>query len=231
MTFNNVWTIINLSTVSDGTILGWIGAAGIPSCLRFVFQSPFANAWTLNTSYGGSVPMPVSPWTIIVSSAEDPRFKWTVAGMAIPVFHQATIGHWAGEAANEMGARMWHEILHCYDTPTDSMQTSERAAFTEYLRTTGSQHYSGFASDPLGYENGDNHTQLLIAFYTYLMHKYMDCDCFRLGCWQQPPALPDVPPDDVYPSYEPPYTTIEQETGMNNLLLFSGIVAGLFLIL
>lgn len=130
--------------------------------------------------------MPIAPWTVIVSSATDPQFKWTVAGMAITDFHQATIGHWSGEASDEMGARMWHEILHCYGLPADDMQTSERAGFIEYLRTTGSLHYSGFASDPIAYEKSAYHTQILIEFYNYLMHKYMGCECFLEGCGQQP---------------------------------------------
>jgi hypothetical protein len=182
MTFNNVWTIINLdNTVSDGTVLGWISAAGIPSCLRFVFQSPFSNLWTINTDYGGRVPMPIAPWTIIVSSATDPRFNWTVGGLSTGLMHQATVGHWAGDSDDEIGARMWHEIIHSYNIPADNMQSSERAGFIEYLRTTGSRHYSGFVADSNAYADGSNHTQLLIAFYMYLMHKYMDCDCFRGG--------------------------------------------------
>ena len=226
---NLVWTGINTnSSISDSTIQGWNAASGIPSCFRFVFQSPFANAWVLNTAYGGSVPMPIAPWTIIVSSASDPRFNWTVAGMAVPPFHQATVGHWGNESASEMGARMWHEILHCYDLPADSLQTSERAEFTEYLRTTGSSHYSGFASDPLEYERGSNHTQILIAFYIYLTHKYMECECFQLGCGEQPyvpPVAPYVPP---YEPYVPPYDQPSVETpSTNSWLWVGGAVAGL----
>jgi hypothetical protein len=217
---NLVWTIINLSEVPDATIQGWISAAGISSCLRFVFQSPFANMWTLNTNYGGSVPMPLAPWTIAVSSNTDPRFNWTVMGLSTVGMHQATIGHWAGDSPAEAGARMWHEVLHCYGLPADNMQTSERAEFTEYLRTTGSSHYAGFAQDSYAYEQSTNHTQILIAFYIYLMHKYMDCDCFLEGCGEQP----YVPSDGgSQPS--------ETSSSTNWLLIGGAVVGLLYLIL
>ena len=184
---NFVWTVLNLDpAISDSTIFGWLQAAEIPACFSFVFTSPFANAWSTIDAYGGTAPMPIAPWTIAVSSFSDQRFKWTVLGLSTVGFHQASVAYVGNESAAEMGARMWHEILHSYSIPADSMQTSERAAFTDYLRTTGSPHYSGFATDPLSYENGANHTQLLIAYYMYLMKKYMSCECFREGCGQQP---------------------------------------------
>ena len=189
--------------------------ADIPPCLEFVFKTPFANMWTLNTAWNGSVPFPVSPWTIIISSAEDPQFKWTVAGMAVPPTHQASIGHWSQDSPGELGARMWHEILHCYDLPMDSMQTTEKAGFIEYMRDTGSPHYSGFVANPLAYENGANHTQLLITFYKYMMHKYLACECFREGCGEQP----------VLPSSGGSYGGEEPSTSddsNNNFLLLIG---------
>lgn len=171
--------------------------------------------------------MPITPWTIIISSATDPRFNWAVtgaSGMAIPTLQQATVGHWGNESGSEMGTRMWHEILHCYDLPADSLQTSERAEFIEYLRTTGSPHYSGFVSDPLGYENSANHTQILIAFYIYLMHKYMECECFRLGCGEQPSVPSDEP-------YVPPYVPPESGSGTDNKWLWIGVVGLLWILL
>lgn len=229
---NFVWTVINLDqTVSNDTIQSWISFAGVPSCFRFVFQSPFANAWTLDTSYSGSVPMPMVPWTIIVSSATDPRFNWTVMGMAIPPLQQATIGHWTGEPQDELGARMWHEILHCYDLPADNMQSSERAGFTEYLRSTGSVHYTGFSADPVGYEKSANHTRLLIEFYTYLTHKYMGCECFSEGCVQQPVQQPGVLPEDVSTPSETSGETSDREEMMKKLIYMGGIAALVLLIL
>jgi hypothetical protein len=216
----NIWAVLNLDdTASDATVYEWTQAAGIPACINFVFKSPFSNLWTYNTSYGGNVPMPVAPWTIAISSAKDPRFKWTTAGLCVPPFHQATIGHFGGESSAEMGARMWHEILHAYDLPADNLQTTERAGFTEYLRTTGSPHYTGFLANPLAYENGANHTQLLISFYTYLMKKYLDCECFREGCGEQP----------VVPSNGGSQESEESSTSDNTTLLIIG--GGLLLLI
>lgn len=226
---NFVWTVVNLdNTLSNSTIQSWIGAAGMPSCFRFVFQSPFANAWVINTAYSGSAPIPLAPWTILVSSAtHDPRFKWTVSGLAIGGgLHQASIGYWDFDAPAELGARMWHEILHCYDIPADNMQTSERDGFIEYLRITGSVHYAGFSQDPNGYErNSQTHTQILIAFYNYLTHKYFECECFRMGCSEQS----SVPQDSgSTPSLET--SDADREEMMKKLMYAGAIVAGLLLI-
>jgi hypothetical protein len=225
---NFIWTVVNLDkNVSDATILNWMRSAGVPPCLEFVFETPFANMWTLNTSWNGSVPFPVAPWTIIVSSGEDPQFKWTVAGMAVTSMHQAAVGHWSQDSQEEMGARMWHEILHCYDLPVDNMQTTEKTEFIEYMRTTGSPHYTGFTVDSIGYENGANHTQLLTTFYNYMMHKYLECECFQEGCGEQP----DVPLEDIYvPSPTPsPNETVGNSN--NNFLLLVGAAAALLLLL
>lgn len=225
----NVWTVLNLDTsVSDATIYGWVQAAGIPTCINFVFQTPFANLWTLNDAYGGSVPMPLAPWTIAVSSTKDPRFHWTTAGLTVPPFHQCTVAVFGNESPAEMGARMWHEILHAYDLPADNLQTTEKAGFAEYLRTTASPHYAGFLANSLAYENGANHTQLLIAFYTYLMKKYLDCECFREGCGEQPV----VPSGDGYvPSPTPsPSETTGTIDNTQLLLIGGGIILLLLLI-
>lgn len=220
-----VWTVINLDTsISDSAILGYTKAAGIPSCLQFVFKSPFSGAWVYNTAHNSNTPMPVAPWTIVVSSVLDPRFTWNVAGLAVPSLHQATVGHWSTDSQEEMGARMWHEVLHCYGLPVDALQTTERTGFTEYLRTAGSPHYTGFLQNSIEYENGINHTQLLITFYMYLMKKYMECECFHEGCGQQP----DVLPEDGYQPSEPSETDDEKRRQMNNLLLIGG---GLVLLL
>lgn len=224
---NFTWTVINLDdTVPNSAIQGWISEARIPSCFRFVFQSPFANAWVINTAYGGSVPMPLAPWTILVSSAtHDPRFRWTVAGLGVGGgLHQASIGHWESDAPAEVGARMWHEILHCYDIPADNMQTSERDGFIEYMRTTGSPHYAGFSQDPNGYERDPRtHTQILIAFYNYLTHKYMECDCFRLDCGRQS----DVPPNDV----PTPSEFSSDSSDMTKKMLYAVAIAGALLLI
>jgi hypothetical protein len=151
--------------------------------------------------------MPLAPWTIAVSSNTDPRFNWTVIGLGSPLLHQATIGHLASDSPSEVGARMWHEILHCYGIPADNMQSSERNEFIEYLRVNGSVHYAGFSADPLAYEKSINHTQILIAFYQYLTHKYMGCDCFNEGCNTPditPDTIPYTPPDTI--PYTPPDT-------------------------
>lgn len=228
MAFNNVWTVISLdSGAPESTIMGWIGAAGIPSCFRFVFQSPFANAWRIMDVYGSSIPMPFAPWTIIVSSATDPRFKWVASGMATPSFHQASMGHWTGEASDELGARMWHEILHCYEIPADNMQTTERAEFTDYLRSTGSIHYAGFSQDPVGYEKSVNHTRLLIEFYTYLTHKYLGCQCFSEGCEQFSQPQPDVSSNDVLTPSEPS----SDSNDMTKKLLYAAAIVGVFLLI
>jgi len=222
MTFNSVWTVINLDeSISNDTIQSWISFAGIPACFRFVFQSPFANAWTTFTAYDSSVPMPLAPWTICVSSATDARFTWTVAGLSTIGLHQASIGHWTGEPQDDLGARMWHEILHCYELPADNMQTSERAEFADYLRTTGSLHAAGFSADPVGYEASAHHTQILVEYYKYLMHKYMGCDCFQEGCGEQP----------VVPSEDGSTPSSGNEDAMKKLLYIGGAVVFFLLIL
>ena len=222
---NFVWTVLNLDpAISDSTIFGWLQAAEIPACFSFVFTSPFANAWSAIDAYGGTAPMPIAPWTIAVSSFSDQRFKWTVLGLSTVGFHQASVAYVGNESAAEMGARMWHEIMHSYSVPADSMQTSERAGFIEYLRTTGSPHYAGFATDSLSYENGANHTQLLIAYYTYLMKKYMSCECFREGCGQQPV----VPLGSGSQGGEESSTSDNSNT---NLWLLGGAVVALIMLL
>jgi hypothetical protein len=221
---NLLWSIINLdNSVSNDTIQSWISASGVPSCFRFVFQSPFVDAWRIVDVYDSNVPMPFAPWTIIVASVTDPRFNIKYGGAAMPELHQASIGHWSFDQPAELGARMWHEILHCYNIPTDDMFTSEQSGFTEYLRSTGSVHYTGFSQNPSGYDS-TNHTQLLISYYTYLTHKYMDCDCFREGCGQQP----DVPSEDGLTPLEPSSDTSDMT---KKLLYVGGAVALLLFVL
>jgi len=193
-----VWTILNLDpSVSESDIRRWISAAGIPKCFQFVFGTPFDNMWTYHDDQYGRIPMPVSPYTLTVSPLKDSRFEWRSArGMATQAFYQAAIcsGDPSVGGDIEIGSRIWHEIIHCYKTqsgnyiPADSMNSTEKDEFLEYLRINNSIHYSGFLTGGMAYDTGANHAPLLCEYYMYLSRKYMNCSCFREGCGQQPPV-------------------------------------------
>jgi hypothetical protein len=188
MPFNKVWTILNLSTESESTIRGWLYSAQLPSSFTFVFDSPFNDMWTTIEAYGGIVPVPYAPWTIIVSSDDDPRFNWTVYGLSwlgnknCSIMFQPSNPY---DTPSERGARIWHEMTHSMmqNVIADTMKTYEFAEFSQYLINTGSQ-YQDFIYDPSKYDSQEvpGHTDLLIAFYTYLMLKYYPCECYDLQC-------------------------------------------------
>lgn len=230
MAFNIVWDVnIIEDGLSEATVRGWLNAAGIPPCFVFTFGSPFSSAWMIKNWYNGAMPFPTTPWTILISSAHDSRFNWANVlglGMTGGQLGQVSVAHYGDESPDEMGARIWHEVMHCYDVPSDDMQTREKNGFIEYLRTTGSHHYAGFVQDSMGYENGVNHTGLLIAFDNYLMGKYMQCDCYGVGCSVNPPYNPiDNPIDD------PIVTPGVDSSDTKKKLMWMAIGVGVFVLL
>jgi hypothetical protein len=198
MAFRRVWTVLNLSTVSEAEIRGWISAAQIPSCFQFVFESPFENLWYIGDWYGGHMPMPVTPWTIAISSWDDPRFTWTVYGLSVgDPANTCTIAFQpsnANDTPAEIGARMWHEISHSMGLPADDMKTGEFSGFSQYLIDTGSS-YQDFISNPSLYDlQSPWHTAILIEFYTYLTKKYLSAS----GCYGTSPPPVTTPCQGMY---------------------------------
>ena len=131
--------------------------------------------------------MPVNPWTIAISSYDDPRFDWAgIAGLGTgdPV-NTCTIAYNLSnpnDTQSEIGARMWHEMSHCMGEPVDNMKTGEFGGFSQYLIDNGSPHQD-FIINPNSYDaQSPQHTALLIEFYTYLTQKYLSCDCYGTGC-------------------------------------------------
>jgi hypothetical protein len=252
-----VWTILNMDpAVSNSDIMGWISEAGIPTCFKFRFDTPFDNMWKYHDDMYGKIPMPLSPYTITVSPVKDSRFEWKIArGMAVQGFHQVAVAsRLPGDSGKELGARIWHEILHCYQTesgnyiPADDMNSTEKDAFLEYLLKNNSIHYNGFWTRGIEYDTGANHAPLLCEYYTYLTKKHLNCSCFHEGCWEQPSVTQNVLYQQSYTptivtnqsglEYEPIITnqTPSQEdygvveNNNNNMYLIGGAVL-LFLLL
>lgn len=191
MTFSHTWTVLNLSTETDATIRSWLNAAQLPSCLQFVFASPFGNLWYIGNWYGGTMPAPVAPWTICFSSNTDPRFNWgNIYGLGWGSPNNNCSIRFDTNNVNdtpaERGARAWHEMSHAMGMPADNMKTSEFTGFSQYLINTNSPHQD-FITNPSSYDaQTPKHTALLIEFYTYLMKKYYPCDCYGENCETDP---------------------------------------------
>lgn len=230
MAYNSLWNIVILEdTLSSSTVRGWISAAGIPSCLGFTYDNTFKDAWTISTAYGARTPVAITPWTILVSSNRDPRFNWlNYGGFSSPNTRNCTIEYDPTDLSDtpaELGTRMWHEICHTMGLPADNMNTTESSDFLEYLQARGSP-YTDFLSDPSKYiVQGLQHTQLLIAYYTFLMHKYLGCECYGDGC------APVVNPPYIPPVVEPPVVYENTATDSSNPWAFLAIGVGLLLLL
>jgi hypothetical protein len=144
--------------------------------------------WSVVPAYGGMVPVPYAPWTIVISSSEDPRFSWTVYGLSWLGNKNCSIMFQPGNSYDtpaERGARVEHEMIHSMmgNASADSMKTSEFEEFSQYLIDTGSS-YQDFISNPSKYDGQEvpGHTNILIEFYTYLMRKYYPCECYGEQC-------------------------------------------------
>jgi hypothetical protein len=121
------------------------------------------------------------------------------------------------------------------------MLSNERAGFTEYLRTSGSAHYPGFANDASGYSSGSNHTAILVEYYAYLVNTYLGCDCYGIGCNVTPEVvIPEVvtpevvtpevvTPEVVVTPQNPLYVLYEDAGNGNNKNLY--IAAGVLLLI
>jgi hypothetical protein len=111
--------------------------------------------------------------------------------------------------------------------PADNMNTTESSDFLGYLQTRG-YPYTDFLSNPSKYVvQGFEHTQLLIAYYTFLMHKYLGCECYGDGC---------APAPVVNPTYIPPVVdqpVVYEDTAANssNPWIFLAVGVGLLLLL
>lgn len=183
-TFNKNWNIVILdSSLSSSTVNGWLRAAGIPSCHQFSFNASLTNSWRSVNTWGSIVPSPYDPWTILIVSKDDPRFSWNIMGISFTGNHNCAVAYgWDTDTPIEIGARIWHEMIHSMGISADDMKTSERGGFTQYLNDTSSP-YKDFALSPDKYDQFvAGHTEILITYYRYLYEKYFKCSCYNVGC-------------------------------------------------
>ena len=226
--FNSLWNVIILeSTLPESTVQGWISAASIPSCINFIYGAGNAAQWDVAapSGSGASVPIPVTPWAIAISSNQDSQFSWgTNTGFAWASLNVISIEY---DPTNPLdtpiviGARIWHGICLCYGLPADSMSTSEYTAFLNYLGTMQSPYYQAFHTNPAGI-TGDDLAALHLVYYAYLMQTYLPCPCYT-----QEPSQCVTSTSGTTTSYT--VSPLSLETGV--VLLAGGLVGALIVLM
>jgi hypothetical protein len=213
MPFNARWNIVILDdNLHPSTVESWIAAAGVPICFNFTFDNTFKYAFNIKNLYNSLIPASDVPWTVLISSRKDPRFQWMIGGISFFGNKNCSIEYdptYPGDTPADLGARIWHELLHITigGTQPDNLKTTEFEGFTEYLRATGSPYAASFAANPSQYDaQSAQHTALLIEFYTYLMGKYVECDCYGSGCAPDPGLVPEP----TTPVYDPTQQPVDQ---------------------
>ncbi len=182
--FNKKWTIINLSNrLSDLRVRECIESSGIPSCVTFVFEDKPFEVIPWAESFW---PWGMEPWTIIVSDFDDVRFpKNGVNFLGGALGNRCTVAYVAEyDFPLQLGARIWHEMLHCMDVDSDQMDGKDRTGFCEWVNSNPSKLSKERKELSIAWCNGveiilpNEFNEVLAAYYTYLMYINFQ-HCFR----------------------------------------------------
>ena len=182
--FNKKWSIINLSNrLSDLRIKECIESAGIPSCVNFTFDNTPFEIRPWDESFW---PWGLEPWTIVVSDFDDERFPKNGVNYLGGAFgSRCTVAYVEGyDFPLQLGARIWHEMLHCMDLDSDQMDGKDRNGFCKWVNSNPSKLSKEQIGLSIAWCDGieiillDEYNKVLSSYYTYLMYANFP-SCFR----------------------------------------------------
>lgn len=182
--FRKDWVIINLSReICDATIEHWIRISGVPSCFSFSFEndSPIENKL-----WGDSVwPWGRETWTIVFHDYDDPRFpKGTNNAVGGSSGERCSVAYRSRlDSGIEIGARIWHEMLHSMGSDPDQMEGKDRAEFCDWVSNNRFYINEPFKKDAISWCVGTkvSHKQyqhVLCVYYMMLTNK-VNGDCYK----------------------------------------------------
>lgn len=184
-TFNKVWTIINLSkSLDESHVRECIDAAVMPTCMEFKFEVKEFEILPWDQSLW---PWGMEPWTIVISDFDDPRFpKNGVNYLGGSSRNRCTVSYVPGHDFQlQLGARIWHEILHCMNIDSDQMDGKDRYVFCKWIRDNPwmlSQSRKDNSSTwcDIGdlFKETFGFNEVLASYYTYLTYLNFP-QCYR----------------------------------------------------
>lgn len=182
--FNKKWSVINISRrLNDLRVEECIESAGIPPCITFVFDGKPFEVRRWDESFW---PWGLEPWTIVISDFDDERYPKNGVNYLGGAFgSRCTIAYVNGyDFPLQLGARIWHEILHCMNLDSDQMNGKDRNDFCKWVNSNPSQLSKEQTKLSIAWCDGieitslDEFNQVLTSYYTYLMYSNLP-NCFR----------------------------------------------------
>lgn len=182
--FRKDWVIINLShVICDATVESWLRIAGVPNCFSFTFNNSaqiVTYPW-----YDATWPWGTEPYTIVIHDYDDPNYpKGTNGAVGGNAGDKCSIAYRnKADSTIEMGARIWHEMLHAIGSDPDQMDGKDRVSFCEWVsqnryeinstvKSSAASWCLGMVVSPMQYQ------QTLCAYYTFLTKK-ANPDCYK----------------------------------------------------
>ena len=182
--FRKDWVIINLShVICDATVESWLRIAGVPNCFSFTFNNSaqiVTYPW-----YDATWPWGTEPYTIVIHDYDDPNYpKGTNGAVGGNAGDKCSIAYRNKvDSTIEMGARIWHEMLHAVGSDPDQMDGKDRFLFCEWIsqnryeinstvKSSAASWCLGMVVSPMQYQ------QTLCAYYTFLTKK-ANPDCYK----------------------------------------------------
>lgn len=182
--FRKDWVIINLShIICDSTVESWLRIAGVPKCFSFTTD----NSSPIETYpwYDAVWPWGKEPYTIVIHDYDDPNYpKGTNNAVGGCAGNKCSIAYRKNEDSPiEMGARIWHEMLHVIGADPDQMDGSDRVTFCEWVSQSRWEMNESFKNSSLAWCHGlavspTQYQQTLCSYYIFLTKK-VNPDCYK----------------------------------------------------
>jgi len=180
--FRREWVILNLSKeISEKEILFCIKMAKVPECFKFSFGDP---ARVEKRKWGDSTwPWGIDDWTIVVHDYTDPEYpKGDINAVGGAFGNRCTIAYLGYEWDIEIGARIWHEMLHCMGVNSDNLETVDRVRFCEWLLTNPKEICEEWKSSSIthcrGFGISSYAFQMVLCSYYTMLTKELCQDCY-----------------------------------------------------
>jgi hypothetical protein len=174
-----VWKVTNKTKLGNKVIERWIDATNLRNYFELRVDSLPIEAAVYVWPGWGLWPFPSEPYSIIISDMNDPVYTKPpgcgVRGGTLDT--RCSVAYCGTESDKEMGARVWHELLHAAGADSDQLNAADKKVFLYDLPAGLSIRdflekmvwAVGVCSEPY-------YTNVLLQYYTFLTKRLMTTD-------------------------------------------------------
>lgn len=172
-----VWKVTNKSKMGNNVIERWIDATKIRTYFELqVDSSPIDIAVYVWPGWG-VWPFPSTANSIIISDMDDPLYSKSPGCPARggTIDTRCSVAYCGTESDLEMGARIWHELLHAAGADSDQMNAKDKKPFL-YASTAGLpiRDFVEKMMWALGVTREPYYTGVLLQYYQFLTERLVN---------------------------------------------------------